>query len=341
MSRQASAITAKDDNHEKDVEKQDIDKTQSESDVEVTIEGEEEIKRAETKREDDDVPALRKQLEDLRKSEEIAKRDAEENARRLREAEAAHARTLEESQKHRLNSEQSQLDAVENALGAAESEAAAAERDIQAAIEAGDPKAQALAYRALAKAQTNIARLEDGKIELEGRIEASKAERTRAEEARKTEPPQRQDAIESLQVPDRAKEWLRGHREFAENPRKNAQLQIAHFDAVEEGHKEFSTAYFSAVERLLGLNKKEEEVDNEEPEVEVETKPKRSAPIVSAPVSRETSSNGGNNASRTKIKLTREQAEFAKMAGITTEEYAKQLLKLRELKQQGIYGESR
>ena len=308
------------------------------------------------KKEDDEVPLLRKQLDDLRTSEELVRRSNEDLTKRHEEAMAARHKAETEASKYRIDSEQSQYDAVMTALSAAENEAISAERDIELAITDADPKRQAEAYRKLSKAENAISRLQDGKEELEYRLRILKAEKREPEPvAVKAEPEvekKSQDVIEAMPIPDRAKEWLRENREFAEDPRKNARLQVAHWEALDEGHKEFSTGYFGAVERILNVGRDyikpappEKDSDRVEVEVEAEkpapkTEQRRSS-IVSAPVSREGSSGSSPSVSRNKIRLTKEQAEFAEMAGITKEEYAKQLIKLNEMKSSGEYGERR
>jgi len=65
-----------------------------------------------------------------------------------------------------------------------------------------------------------------------------------------------------------------------------------------------------------------------------EPKPAR---YVSAPVSRDPSYGGSPN----RIRLTGEQRELAKLAGISETEYANQLMKLNEMKANGDYSERR
>jgi hypothetical protein len=319
----------------------DID-NQPEPEIEVEVEGEEPAPKPEVKEPDEapKVSALQKQLDDLRKSEELMRTNHEQALLREQEALRAKAKAEGEAQKYRSDSEQSSLDAINNALSAARSEIESAERELESAIANADAKAQAMAYRKIAKAESNIGRLEDGQAELEYRIKVSKNERQREVETSKTrEEPKKQDIIDNMPVPDRAKEWLREHREYAENPRKNAKLQVVHWDALDEGHKEFSTGYFNAVERLLGIGS-DPEVEADVEEEQPRRQETRRTSIVSAPVSRDGPSSGSTQSS-TKIRLNKEQSEFAKMSGLTDAEYAKQLIKLQEMKKAGSYGEGR
>jgi hypothetical protein len=49
------------------------------------------------------------------------------------------------------------------------------------------------------------------------------------------------------------KNWLREHRDWVEDPKKNARLTSAHWAAVAEGHQPDSTDYFDFVEQRIGL----------------------------------------------------------------------------------------
>lgn len=354
--RQASAQTPKDQETPKKDEEVEKVEVQQDDEIDLEIEGDEpeavEAKpAAKVEPKEDEALALRKQVEELRRSEEAATKRAVA-AQKARDAEFL-ARTKAEAEvsRSRIESEQSQMETLNAAISAAKAEADAAQQQIEIAMGEGDAKKQAEAYRALARAEANIGRLADGKDELEYRINVMRAEAKKVVEAKTAEPEKTEerpvekiDPIESLQVPDRAKEWLREHREYAEDARKNAKLQVAHWEALDEGHKEFSTPYFAAIERLLGLGKQEEveeEVSDDNEEVEVsepvrkQSKPEqRRSSIVSAPVSRDSTSSG-DAPSKTKVRLSKEQAEFAQMAGISPAEYAKQLLKLQELKRKG------
>jgi hypothetical protein len=360
MMRNASAQTPQ----SEDIEKPEESDTSSEQliasdDLELTIEGDEEVEvqqQAEKvekaappeKKEEDEAAALRKQLDELRGSEELNKREMQRMQQEREAAVAARQKAEQEASRYRLEGEQSQLDAIMNAMAAAKAEADAAEQLLETAITEQDAKKQAEAHRRLAKAETNLSRLDDGKTELEYRIsllQRPKVEEKRAEPEKAAAAPQQQDPIESLQMPDRAKEWLREHPEYIQNPRLNARLQVAHWDAIEAGHKEFSTGYFAEIEKLVGLTKvepkvEEAEADDDDVEVDVrepvrtQTKEPRRSAIVSAPVSRESSATTPAS-SRTQVKLTKEEADFAKMAGITPQEYAKQKLKLQEMKRKG------
>lgn len=273
---------------------------------------------------EDPALALQKQLDDLRKSEEI------QRGQLVRERDEALKRAQEravEVTKFQKEATQSQYDAISTALAAAQSESESAKRDIKQAITNADPDLQADAYERLATARANISKLEDGKFELEARVRAEKA-------APKVEPQVQQQNTDPLgldksNLPDSAKTYLRSHPDLITDPRKNARLQAWHWDALDAGKEAFSKDYFEFIDEKREPKKVEVK--------EVKEEPQQRTNIVSAPVSREVPNGGGNRQSNGKITLTAEQKEFARIAGVTETEYAKQLIRLNEAKANGQY----
>lgn len=272
---------------------------------------------------DDPVAVMTAQMEQLRQANQalIEKNQAVE--RGLQEATAKVRTTEGDIHKLRNETTQSQYDAITSALAAANSEAEGAQRDIEIAMSQGDVSAQAKAYRTLARAESNISRLEDGKTELEARI-------SQQDEVRRNPPPQQQSPVDPLEnsgLPDRAKSWLRAHPDYLSDQRKNAKIQSLHWDVLDEGHDPFSRDYFESLEQHLGLQK----VNDTAPS-------SRSASMVTAPVTREAPSATSGSGRTSKVTLTPQQKEAAKIAGISEVEYAKQFQVLLSAKADGNYG---
>lgn len=272
---------------------------------------------------EDAAVALQTQLDALRKSEEAqrfradnAVRDREEAIRRAREREV-------EVNKFQKEAVDSQYDAISSAIVAANSEAEKAQIDIENAIAIGDSKAQADAYRRLARAESNLGKLEDGKIEIEAR--------------RKEEPKalasQVEDPIDKSGLPDTAKNWLRTHPEYMTDARKNSKIQSLHWDVVDEGHAAFSPAYFESLETHLNMRQAPQQR-----EARQENQQQERASIMSAPVSREVPTGSGQPRPG-QIRLTQDQRAAAKLAGVTEKVYAENLQKLNDMKANGTYGD--
>ena len=269
--------------------------------------------------------ALQKQIDALRKSEEIQRARADQ-AEHDRQQAVQRVQTQEtEVSKFRKEAYQSQYDAVSTALAAAQSESDSAKRDIKTAINNGDVDAQTDAYERLANARSNISKLEDGKYELEARL---KAVPERVESV--TQQPQQKD-----NTPDSVKEWLGKHPEYMRDHRKNVKLQSSHYDAVEAGYSYGSQDYIDYMDISLGFKQAAQAPSQEQNRP---VAPQQRTSIVSAPVSREAPSTP-NSGRDSEIRLTPLEREAAKISGITEKVYAENLRKMKKMKANGTYGD--
>lgn len=257
--------------------------------------------------------ALQKQIEALKKSEEIQRNRAEIYAQEREEA-LFRARAQEvEASKFRKEAISSQYDSVSTALHAATAEAEIAKREIKTAIGEGDAEAQTEAYERLAIARSNISKLEDGKFELESRI--------RAVEAAPRVEQQRQQ-----RTPASVSNFLSKHPEYLTDPRKNAKISSLHFDAVDAGHEFGDDGYMNFIETSIGVRASEEQQSRQQGNA-----------MVSAPVSREAPST--TTQGRGQVRLTVSEREAAKISGVTEKVYAENLQKLNEMRANGTYGD--
>ncbi len=283
---------------------------------------------------EDETMSLKQQLEDMKKTSDFYKTQAEEAGKR-----EAEARKLADTHSSELKTtvtraDQAEYDSIVNAISAVTSEAERAEQDLKIAGEAQDWGALAKAQAMLSRANTRLVQLEDGKASLETRAE-------RAKETAKNPPPAGDpiqahiDSIPGLFPAQR--EWLGKHRELMTDPKKNIRLQNAHIDAEEAGHPAGSEAYFKFMEERLGYRKVEAPVRNNDEEDDADTNER--PPIVSAPPSRDPPSAGTGKQTPTRITLSPDERAHAAASGISEIEYARQKLKLAELKKTGHYGE--
>lgn len=294
--------------------------TEPEIEVEVAPEVEVEIEEPEVKQ-DDATLALKKQIEDLRKSEQILRerndqfaREREEALERARQREAQIVKVQKEAY-------DSQSDAISSALAAAQAEADKAQLDIENAISLGDAKSQAEAQRRLAMAASNLTRLQEGK---------------EAAEARAKEPPSTAgvDVIDTWGYPPITTDWLKNHRHLLTDPKSLNRLRYFQDQVTDEGLTPHTKGFLERVEVLLG--------ERAAPEVEevVTEKPAKKGPIVSAPVSRDVPNANGQRKPG-KVTLSPQEVEAARISGVSVEEYAKQKIRKAELIASGEYGEQR
>lgn len=230
---------------------------------------------------------------------ELEGREAEANRRAATaEQEAARARaTAETAQKQVANS---QLDTVTTALSSAKADAEQAKRDIRTAKDAGDVEAEIEAQDRLAMARADERRLDEAKSDLEARAKA---------------PPKREatPAIDPAEAYVRGRtpqteKWLRDHMDFVRDPRKQAKLSAAHYDAEGEGLVADTPEYFTHVEKFLGLTKGDDvaKTNGKAPTEAAQVKPRATAPV--APGS-QVSNNGAGRG--TEVKLTQREADRA------------------------------
>lgn len=278
---------------------------------------------------EDDTPDLAKQLADLKASEEAMRRQAQA-------AEQARLQAVNEVRRHqsatvtaRREAEQSQLDSILNALGAAQTEAEAAQGAYEAALASQDYRMAAEAQRKISRAEAKILQLENGKEAYEARIQ----EQARQLEQQPAQPQQQtpDQIINNMQglVPSE-REWLRKHPELITDPKNNRILEAAFYEAERRGLQRGTDKYFEFFDERMGFKQTDEDDEMAE-------EPVRTQQRVSAPPSRSAPSVTRGNEAPSKITLSPQQREAAKWAGIDEVTYAKNLLKLQQLKRNGQY----
>jgi hypothetical protein len=162
-------------------------------------------------------------------------------------------------------------------------------------------------FAAVADIQVEISRA----AQRESQIEAG-LEQLKTMPRQPPPPPQQFDQVENVarQLTPNAANWIRQHPTYITDPRKNASLMSAHYDAIGKGIEADSPQYIAHVERTLGLGGDAPTAPRpsfvEERTPVPDTRPK--APPPAAPVSR---ANGGAG-NPTRVTLTREEREMAR-----------------------------
>lgn len=276
-----------------------------------------------------DISALQKQIEDLQRAEKLAQERYETERKRAEEAERRRSEIQTESSRFQEEASQAQYDAIVNALEASKADVKAARMALHRARTDGDIDSEVEAHDRLAMASANVARLEDGRAAYEARIEANKAKP-------KQEAP-RVDAFESAiaNMPPLVKDWMRAHPDYMTEQRKNAKIQALHWDVLDEGHAFGTQPYIEAMETKLGLR----EAPKKAVEVEDDDLPQRTTVVTQAPPTRDVPSASTGKPQSTKVTLTAEEREIARLNNITETEYAKQKIKMQQLKANGHYNE--
>lgn len=287
---------------------------------------------------DDASLALKKQIEDLRKSEEVQRNYVEQLRREREEMLRKVSDNARESLKLQRETVAQEEVAMESTLAANKADVERALVDFKNATDSGDNAAAAEAINRLAEAKANVKTLERGLEEVKERKRELKRERDKLKEARReaekqaTQQPQTGDPVDSLNLPPAEKDWLKSHREYMIDKDKAADLEYVHRRAVNRGLQPGNPEYLPFINNgLAALNA----------QVETPQEADQRSSMMSAPVSREVPAGNGQRPSATRVTLTKEERELAKTLDITEAEYAKQKQKLAEMRANGEYGERR
>ena len=278
---------------------------------------------------------LQKQLDDLKAAEALSRAQAAEAQRQTAEAiriANEHANTAARAE---VAEEQALYNETVNAIAAAKADGDKAQTDYAVAMEAQDYAAAAEAQRRMSTASAYLARYEDNKAYLDQRRETLKTEQPRQQQQR-TQPQLTVDQyIDTMhQLSPSQKNWLKSHPDAMTDPVKNNGLGWAHHKAVKAGIAIDTPEYFAALESELGYRSADAAL---EPAIER----KGNSMPVSAPVQRSAPSPTGGAAAPTRVELTPEQREHARISGVDEVTYARGVLRLREAKASGHYGEQR
>ena len=291
-------------------------KKQTEKDLETEIEivGDEvnteepEIEVVEAKNEEENVGVAPEDgIEELKRKLEEERLARSEAEKRAKEAQAAANKAATETGEHRIS-------LVSNALDNLKREQDIIKANIKELMVVGDYDR---AVELQETFQHNISKM----VQLQNGLDEMKREPVRRVEQPQNDGPTVDDLIQ--RVTPRSAQWLERNRSHIQDSRTIRIMARAHEDAIDHGIIPESDAYFGFLENRLGLNKaqprQEPRYEEQEPVMSAASAPtqRRSAPAA-APVSR--SGTGGSGNPRT-IRLTAEQAEAAKISGLTNKEY--------------------
>jgi hypothetical protein len=250
---------------------------------------------------DDPIQTLKDQLAEREKALETANQQITTQSTLASQATQRAAQAEREAIQARTEASQSQKTTVDSGISAAKAEADAAEESYKAAFEAGNAGDMAKAQRRMSRAEADLALLEQAKGDL-----ADPPQR----QTQRTEAPQPADPIEqfinSRTAPTQT--WLRKNIDYLRDPKKNAKMQAAHYDAESEGLALDSPQYFDHIERFLGMKKPAETQRQQNGNGADTTTSQRRPTAPTAPV---TASGGGMSGEGSTVRLTKGEAQAA------------------------------
>lgn len=295
-----------DTNDEIEVVLDDAPEIEKKEEVEIVAEpaAKEEKKRPEP---DDGIEELRRRLE----QERAARVEAEKRAFQANEQVNRAAIEVEDTQYH----------LVRSAFDTVKRDQELLRGNLRDAMQIGDYDKAAEINETMSMNSIKLSQLEQGLVEMQSRAKA-------AQENPRQQPRQPQSVNETVndlisRVTPLSARWLQDNKAHIRDERALRIVARAHEDAIDMGIIPESNEYFQLVETRLGI--KNDEVEAESSALSAASAPtqRRSAPPA-APVSR-----GGAGNRPGVIRLTREQAEAAKISGLTPQEYYRQLVKER------------
>jgi hypothetical protein len=278
--------------------------------------------------------ALVRAAEATRRAEELQRANAE-LIRRDREREEQLAR-------EQTGREDAEYNSVLTAIAAEQGSLTKAKADYAAAASAGDWEAAAEAQDAIAAARTQLVDLERGKQSFETRRAEPPPQRPAPAPAAAAPPPDFEQKVASLGVPDNAKSWLRQHPELVNDAAKNEELGAAHLYLTKAKKIEpFSQAYFEALDTEFGFKA----APAAAPQPEPQPQPQRRSMPMTAPVSRDVPTPSGQRQSSSKVTLTAEERQIARTSftapDMTNEQkellYARNKQRLAQQRANGAY----
>lgn len=258
-----------------------------------------------------------KKLEEERRRREAAETTAMTERQRAEQAARIAAQRETEAAEARAEVATSQIAAITSGIESAERALQQAKLAFKSAHEAGDADKMADAQAEIGTAAADLSRLKGEKVAFE-----IAAKRVTAIEGRVDVP--RVDPFEQYVsgFPPAPQAWLRAHRECVPaevggNATKNAAMMEGHYAALRQGYTANSDDYFRVIEEHTGhrtpVSAAAETIEaGAEPASKPQPQPqqRQRQPIPAAPVSRETTSAGGQR-QPDRIALDAAQQEIA------------------------------
>jgi hypothetical protein len=255
------------------------------------------------------MKTLRKQLAEEREARAIAERRAFEASRKEFSA--------------RGEVDEANIAMLENAIDVVKGNSQRLKENLAAAMANQDYSAVAEIQEAMAINVNRLGELELGKNKLAN--------------APKKQPPAPEDPVEALamRLTPRSADWVRKHPEYARNSSLYSKMVAAHNLVEADGISADTDEYFSEIEHALKITPSRASIEDDGEDSPFSDagsgKGGRNAAPAAAPVGRTMSysQTGSTPRASDRVRLTAEQVDAARAAGITEQEYYKNLVQLR------------
>lgn len=246
-------------------------------------------------------------IEKLKRKFEIERQRAADAERRAAQAEV-HA------QRASFQTQDANYQLVVSAMETVKNRSDMLKAAYSSAMAAGDFDKAAEVQEALAVNAHQLSELAAGERDMRAQLERA----AREQQAQPVRPMPRSDEPIAEQlarsVSPKSAAWLRSHKDEIADERAVKRMFRAHEDALDDGIEPDTDEYFQFIEGRLGLQQRQQPAQQAQEEAPAPRRAPAQPPA--APVSR-----GGSRPNT--VRLTREEAEMAKMMGMKEAEYAK------------------
>lgn len=256
-----------------------------------------------------EAPEAPEEKEDLNEVVARLRRDLDAERQARMEADKRSQAAAAEAYSARNEVEDSNLRLIETAIDTVERDNGILKAEYQRALAQQDFARAAEITEAMQQNTVKLQQLSNGRDALKSRPK---------------EPEPRQDnrdpvEVFASQLTKQSADWVRAHPEYVRDAKLNRRMIAAHELAVTDGIEPDTPAYFSAIEKTLGISR--QAAGNPEDTGAKVVRQRDSAPAA-APVSRETGSRSNV------VRLSAAEREIAELSGMTPEQYAKQKIAL-------------
>lgn len=267
---------------------------------------------------DDSRDAIEDSIEELKSKLKDTKQRYKEEKKAREKAEIAAMEAAQKAYKASSEAEENQMHLVSGALDTLKREQEYIKNTMKETMAAGDFDRMVELQEIFQSNINKIARLEDGLTEMKNNPR------------REAPPAPAMNAVDDLmqKVTPKSAKWLDKNRDHLEDPRMLRIMARAHEDALDNSIIAESPEYFSFIENRLGINKSEkapkrdtrydEDGDDDVMSGASSATQRRYSAPAAAPVSR---SSGGPSGNQRVVRLTPDQAEAARISGISPQEY--------------------
>lgn len=223
------------------------------------------------------------------------------------EAEARAREASEQAYRAKAEADDTNLHFVTNVIDTVRRENDILKANYRDAMSVGDYDRASDIQMSMSDNAARLLQLENGKSAMETKPK---------QQMQQYQPSDPVDALIS-QVTGPSASWLDKNRDNLRNPKTIDRMFRAHADAVDDGIIPDSDDYFQYIENRIGINRDNSDTDSAMSSASAPSQ--RRASPAAAPVSR---SGTGTGSRPNVVRLSKEEAEVAKMNGMTEKEYA-------------------